>query len=154
MEIIVNNLCNVDVEDEYGDTYLYEAVAHDNVNLVMDLLEKNANPAYKCHNGLTPLHIACEYGNEEISKLLVNKLTTQDLNQILNNNKSSLLHSAAIGIRDKNVKCWKVLEWLIKEKEMNPFLENDRQQTARDILACKHVLDIYDDLLESIGCYT
>ena len=50
------------------------------------------------------------------------------MNQILNNNKSSLLHSAAIGIRDGNVKGWTVLEWLIKEKEMNPFLENDRQQ--------------------------
>ena len=155
LKILINKN-NVDSTDEYGDTLLYEAVYYNNIDIIKLLLERGANPLFKCRAGNTPLHLAVEYANKKVLDELISNISLEyDLNQVLNNYKSSLIHSAAWGIREGRNNGWDIIEWLIKDKNMDPFLENDRNKTARDIL---DILDgsyaaKYDKLLQSLGCY-
>jgi ankyrin repeat protein len=147
-------MVDINIKDEYDRTFLYKATLDDNKELAQVLLENKANPNLPCRSGLTALHVAAENGNIDILKLLIK----YDGNiKVVNENNSSLIHSAAIGIKDGRDN-WGVIKWLLEQKEqqISPFGENDRNQTPRDIL--EHYdysyAEKYDDILEALGCYS
>ena len=142
---------NVNEKDERDNTVLYYAVMFNQLETARLLLNLKADPLIKCRNGLTALHSAAENGNEKILKLLTKDFDDGfDFDTIVNNNQSSLIHSAAYGIIQGNHNCWNVIRWLIN-RDANPFLENDLKRTPRNILS--EYTDLYDDILESLGCY-
>jgi len=131
----INSGVNVNVTNEFKLTPLYNAVLKDQAKPVEILLKNGADPAILCRSGLTGLHIASENGNVEILGMLARRLHESNASiNLVNDNKSSLIHSTVIGIKAGNNKCWATLEFLLKSKEVDPFLENDRRQTPRDIL--------------------
>ena len=132
---------------------MYKAVLHDDIPMVKILLEHEADPNLQCRAGLTALHVAAENGNKEILQMLVEKRGRID---VLNDHKSSLLHSAAIGIKDGKDN-FGVIKWILNHKDIaNPFLENEVGQTPRDILERYDYsyVEKYDDMLELLGYYT
>lgn len=64
---------NVNAVNSQGATALHSAVAHNAVHLYYLLLQYNAATNVRDAHGRTPLHIACETGNEEIVTNLVQK---------------------------------------------------------------------------------
>jgi hypothetical protein len=151
VEQLIKSGVSVNIQDEYNSTPLYKAVLYNHIELAKVLLDHYANPNMPCRAGLTALHIAAENGNKEILELLVQKNGNIDS---VNVDGSSIMHSAAIGIKDGKDN-WGIIEWLVNQGA-NPFIENDRHQNPRDILN-KHdwsYAEKYDDLLEMLGCYT
>ncbi len=161
-----------------GQTNLHLAIDHGCINDIKLLLELKADPLIKDSFSHTSLFKASMRGKDQVLRLLVDEVTrrveymeqdiavTLDLNTILTSNKDSLIHGAILGINfhheinshdeinshNEINSYWSIIEYLIDQKEMNPFLENDLHFAARDILNDVYV-DQYDDLLEKLGCY-
>ena len=145
------NIDNVNDKDKYGDTPLVTATRYGLLDTINNLLILNADPTIKCSDGKTSLHYASFGGNLNILKILIKHFIIQDINDIKTNDLETLMHSAAYGIKHGNNGCWEIFEYLISENDMNPFTENNKKKTPRDILT--EYVDQYDDLLEKLGCY-
>jgi ankyrin repeat protein len=148
---------NVDNQDEQKNTILYNAVKNgSSQDTIRALLEHKADPSINCDIGLTPIHAAIEFRNIDIVKILVNILPSLNVNRLLTENQSSVLHSAAIGIKNGNIAAWDSIEFLIKEKNMSPFIENVNKQSARDILCNINQVCArrYDDIIDKNYCRT
>jgi ankyrin repeat protein len=99
--------------------------------------------------------IATENGNKDILDLLVSKINSVNI-AIDPLYKNSLIYHAVFGVIDGNKSCWKIIEWLLEAKDINPFIENDKGQTPRDILENFDwsYAEAYDDILETLGYYS
>ncbi|XP_075406952.1 transient receptor potential cation channel subfamily A member 1 [Tenrec ecaudatus] len=73
MEMILNDSCceEVNVMDNYGNTPLYWAANKNQIRSVQFLLSRGANPNLRNYNMMAPLHIAVQYGYNELVKVLV-----------------------------------------------------------------------------------
>jgi len=86
--------------DVSGKTPLYLAVEHSNVAIVKKLLAHNSKPKYvgqKASDGCSAIQIAAKQGNEEIAKLLAEKINSNDLNEQAGKSEWTALHFAADG---------------------------------------------------------
>ena len=74
--IAVNELLKFDVlvdqQDYLGNTALYYAVEMNNIPVIKNLVNKNANPNIKNNEGRSPLDLAHENGNKTVLNLLTN----------------------------------------------------------------------------------
>ena len=146
-----------------GHTILHQAIDHGSIHDIELLLELRGDPLIKDSLSQTSLFRASIRGNDQVLRLLVDEVeylekdkgVRIDLNTILTSNKDSLIHAAILGLNFHHGinSYWSIIEWLIGQKEMNPFLENDFHLAPRDILYDVYV-DQYDDLLEKLGCYS
>ena len=80
------------------------AVLYNHYEIIQLLLSYEANPNTFDFVGLTALHLAAEKGDIEILKLLLDKGGKVDI--LSNKTGNSLIHSAAIGIKEGNNECW------------------------------------------------
>lgn len=58
---------------EFGRTLLHQATSQGDKEMVVQLLERGANPNLKDHNGWTPLHIATDQGRWDVAEELLSK---------------------------------------------------------------------------------
>lgn len=146
--------CEINAKDEDGNTKLYYATLLERRDEVKILLEMKADPLIRCSDLSTSLHSACVNGDLSMLKLLTENLKNFDYDVIVNNSNNSLFHSVCYGIKNGNYKGFEIVDWLLKQ-DANPFIENNRKQTARDILSNFdwYFAEKYDDILEENGCY-
>ncbi len=147
-----------------GETILHQAIDHGSILVIRSLLELKADPLMEDPDPRSKdsfsnisLFRAIMRGKVDAISLLIQhmencKNVKLDLNTILRSNKDTLIHGAIHGINQGNNECWLIIERLIAENKMNPFIENDLHLAPRDILNDMYV-DQYDDLLEKLGCY-
>ena len=84
---------NIDVQNEGGKTALHQATEDNNVGVVEQLLEAEADPSLPDSDENTPLHTAVMHDNESIVELLLEHGGVDvDCN---NNEEKTLLHFAA-----------------------------------------------------------
>lgn len=62
---------SVDVKDGIGETALFAAVSHDQIDATALLLEFNADANIHCTNSWTPLHLVARSGNTALASLLL-----------------------------------------------------------------------------------
>jgi ankyrin repeat protein len=143
------------VDSSIKDIALHSAVIKNHYEIAKLLLSHKANANSFCDNGLTPLHIAAEYGNIDMLKLLIKG--GGKVNILSKNTEISLLHSCAIGIKHGNMKCYDTIEWLLINYEdiLDPFLKCGYGDEPRDILDKYDwsFAELYDDILEKLGYY-
>ena len=60
--------CKVDAKNFKGDPALHTMIGHGRLDCVMSLISYGANINLKDADGNTPIHIACEVGNESIGE--------------------------------------------------------------------------------------
>jgi tetratricopeptide (TPR) repeat protein len=151
VKLLLENKATANCKDSSDISPLQLAVSYGQTEIVEILLNHGANPNMVGRSGLTALHIAAENGNVNILKLLVDK---QGNVHCENDYKSSVMHSAVIGIIGGK-DTWDVITWLL-EHNVDPFVANYRQQTPRDILENYDwsYAEKYDDMLELLGYYT
>jgi ankyrin repeat protein len=121
-------------------TILYHA-SHDNkIEIVKLLLEyKNVNIDVRDSIGVTPLRIACVYGNSEIVKMLMDAGADPNVS---NKNTTPLIRS----IEEKNKNCTKILL-------SYPNIKIDLQDKCGNTALIHAVQKNYDDLVEKIIQY-
>ena len=144
-----------------GFSILQLAMDHGSDDEIKYLLELKADPLIHPSKGTisdSPLFRACHMGKIESMSQMIKFMEKEkdqvfDPNTCLTSNKDSLIHLAILGINQGKDGCQRVIEWLIREKDMNPFLENDFHLTPRDLITDDLNVDLYDDLLEKLGCY-
>ncbi len=61
----INNVGNVDIEDDDGNTLLMHAVANKHQSMITMLLSDGANPNFKNKLGFTPMHLAASNGDNK-----------------------------------------------------------------------------------------
>lgn len=61
----INNVGNVDIEDDDGNTLLMHAVANKHQSMIAMLLAEGANPNFKNKLGFTPMHLAASNGDNK-----------------------------------------------------------------------------------------
>ncbi|MBR1429022.1 MAG: ankyrin repeat domain-containing protein [Rickettsiales bacterium] len=61
----INNVGNVDIEDDDGNTLLMHAVANKHQSMITMLLSEGANPNFKNKLGFTPMHLAASNGDNK-----------------------------------------------------------------------------------------
>lgn len=61
----INNVGNVDIEDDDGNTLLMHAVANRHQSMITMLLAEGANPNFKNKLGFTPMHLAASNGDNK-----------------------------------------------------------------------------------------
>ena len=67
----INNVGNVDIEDDEGNTLLMHAVANKHQSMVTMLLAEGANPNFKNKLGFTPIHLAASNGDNTAIHYLI-----------------------------------------------------------------------------------
>lgn len=157
VEILLSNGAEIDCQDYNLFFPLQLSVLYGNREVVQYLLERGADSNIKGLNGLTVLHIASENGSLDILNMLLKFGQKLD---VVTDNKDTLLHSAVQGFVSGNTECWRVIEWLLAESKKNdfnpdPFMQNAREKTPRDILEdydCSYAYK-YEDILGGYGYY-
>ena len=155
---IVELLLDYGADIDYNNGFynpLSDAVLYNHNDIVELLLSYGANTEIVDDVfGSTPLYLSVQNGNMEMVKLLL--LNGAKVNT-LTNNGSSILHSAAFGIKQCNNKCYCLIEWLLTnyEDDLDPFLKNKNGIEPRDILNSIDwsYAELYDDILEKLGYY-
>ena len=115
------------------NTELYHALrGNESESGVQFLLDIKADPNARCRNGLTPMHMAAQSSTRSILELLLSHGGDVHL---CNDNQSSLLHSAAIRIKngDERTSSWEMIQFLIRQG-VDPLARNSSGQTPRDIV--------------------
>lgn len=67
----INNVGNVDIEDDDGNTLLMHAVANKHQSMIAMLLSEGANPNFKNKLGFTPMHLAASNGDNKAIHYLI-----------------------------------------------------------------------------------
>jgi ankyrin repeat protein len=109
--------------DLCGRTPLHFACKHSKLELVKYLmcLPHVINDCPESQNGSTPLHLAAEFGTEDIVRFMIDE---QKLDKNCKNRKgNTLIHQAAYGGK------LGILKYLINEKDSNPEAEGWRKRT-------------------------
>ncbi len=151
VEHLLKNGADVNLKDDSDITALQLAVLDNHKDVVAVLLKNNADPNVKGYSGLTALHIAAENGNIEILTQLIESGGNA---KAVNDHKSSVMHSVAVGIIEGKDKCWELIK-VLYEKQVDPLAENDMGKSARDLLEEYDLeyADTYDDKLVVLGYY-
>ena len=84
--------CDTNIADSNGSTLLHYACKAGNVSLVRTLIEHKADITAKNNQGNMPVHIAANYGREEITVALITEFCCDP--NIANSNDWTLLHYA------------------------------------------------------------
>lgn len=151
---LISNEADVNCKDGLNMSPLHLAVSKNQRDNVSTLLESEADPNSSGFVGNTPLYIASQKGDLEILKLLVEKNGKIDQ---CNDNNSTLLHSATIGISKGN-DSWAIVEYLLTLYKTNnqldyPFEKNKLDKDSVDIL-CDYDLTTaqeYASMLKGLG---
>jgi ankyrin repeat protein len=155
--------CDINAQDKYNDTPLYDAIYHFNLNkggdisvLMYLLTQTNIDVNTKGQYGFTLFHAACYHTNNlplEIFKLLIETLGC-DVNA-QDNHKNTPLHHAFRSF-DPNEGCnIAVLMYLLNQKGVNVNIKGYIGETLLH-LACGNIshlpLDVFKLLIETMGC--
>lgn len=71
-------------DDEFGATPLHGAIAHDNEEMALLLLENGADASIQDNEGLTALHYAAEHNMIHVAKIIL-KNTPKTINMVSKN---------------------------------------------------------------------
>jgi ankyrin repeat protein len=109
IKLLINSDVDINTPNENGITALHIAVANGREDIVKLLLQHNANVNAKNNNGLTPLYVADNAGRSKVKEILLNngaevdpakpltnKISPEELNNILSNTSSKTLNLSAI----------------------------------------------------------
>lgn len=91
-EFLINHVNNIDYVSKQGTALSALCINYDK-NLVLKILQKNANPNIKDENGITPLIWAVKMGNQELVAILLKYKA--DKNIIDNYGKSAFEYAIA-----------------------------------------------------------
>jgi hypothetical protein len=134
-EILIATGLNVDSKDTHNVTPLQLSTLGRFLELSELLLLKGADPNSHDFTGVSPMHIAVGAGN----KAMLNLLLKHEGNlQIKTKDGATLLHSAALGIKESSdSQCWEIMKWLLTQN-----LDHEAQvggATTCDILKMANV---------------
>lgn len=93
---ILQKISSVNVQDQNGNTLLHYAVATNNVNAMLSLLNYDINYDIKNDIGYTPLHYACYNGGVQIAFTLI-KGSGTDVNESDNEGNTPIMLAALSG---------------------------------------------------------
>lgn len=99
LQTMANDISDVDIVDESGNTALFYATMNNHRNVIEYLLEKGANPNY-VNNEMTPLFIAVEKNLPKIVELF--KTYKGDINLLNENHETKLMSVLKELSREKN----------------------------------------------------
>ena len=90
---LLDNSADINLKNKDGNTPLHLAARDDNIRmcrLLMKYPKLNLNLIATNKLGKTPLHLACAHEKSEVAKFLVNILTTEQMNLVDNQGRTSL----------------------------------------------------------------
>ena len=152
-ELLQDQAVEVDARDHNTFTPLHIAAGQNHWDIVIKLLQHDADPNAQDDEGYTPLHLAGQGNNLKILKCLVkNKYGSKkgDIN-MTNNYGWSVLHSAASGIVNEKEN-WDIIEWLL-ERGADTEVKSGNGFSVRDIFFDKDwsYAENYDKLVEKFA---
>lgn len=95
-----NNILDINQTTDSGTTALFLACEQDQPALVRRLLLHGADPNLCPNDGASPLYIACQYGHEEVVKLLLEDKRVNVNKRTAAHNATALLIASQKGLRD------------------------------------------------------
>ncbi len=127
-----------------GDTLLIKAIACGSTDLVDELLMAGANPDIANKLGVTPLQVACLFGNLEIVK----RLTEANANvNAVDSTKCTALHGAALRLAhfdtDEEIESAKAIIAYLIEMGADINAQNDDGQTPADMVEEQEYKDLF-----------
>lgn len=145
---------DINRQDEYGLTKLYRAARHGDLETVLHLLKKDADPNIVTGCGLSALHIAAYWGETEIVKALLDAGADPNID---NGKGWTPLHSASLnaGLEGRRA----VIKLLIDHKA-DPKRKDINGWTPSDFVAlwedpdCERLQDIHKHLNQDRDEYT
>ncbi len=96
----INNVGNVDIEDDDGNTLLMHAVANRHQSMITMLLAEGANPNFKNKLGFTPMHLAASNGDNKAMHYLT--MAGGDPNLRDNDGNTPFMYSALMCSKETN----------------------------------------------------
>ena len=96
----VNQVGNVDIEDDEGNTLLMHAVANKHQSMITMLLSEGANPNFKNKLGFTPMHLAASNGDNSAIYYLI--MSGGDPNLRDNDGNTPFMYCAMMCNKDTN----------------------------------------------------
>ena len=150
-ELLQDQAVEVDARDHNTFTPLHIAAGQNHWDIVIKLLQHDADPNAQDDEGSTPMHLAAQGNNLKILKCLVkNKYGAKkgDID-IVNDYDRSILHSAASGLANGREN-WEILEWLLKR--VNPDFREETKSEIKNILWKRgsSYADNYEKLLAEV----
>ena len=134
--------CDVNEQDEAGNTPLHIACQHHNTDKIIFLVEKKCNLNVVNYKGESPLHLACQHHDLRIVQLVS---VGCDVNR-QDNTGNTPLHIAC-----KEGKA-EIIKYLVGERKCNVDVANSDGEIPLHLSCKKTQLSIDDIKLVSVGC--
>lgn len=126
----------VNVRDIANRTPLHQAVLKQDECMILLLLEYGADLTYVSKLGKTPLHTACEIGNVEIVKLIVESEQIKNNKAIINAQDSYKLTPILYALMYGNIEVFKFLFKYVDHKDLIWIFKHDKTKSYRALKMC------------------
>ena len=134
--------CDVNEQDEAGNTPLHIACQHHNTDKIIFLVEKKCNLNVVNYKGESPLHLACQHHDLHIVQLVS---VGCDVNR-QDSTGNTPLHIACKEGKSE------IIKYLVGERKCNVDVVNSDGEMPLHLLCKKCQLSIDDIRLVSVGC--
>lgn len=135
-----HNRVDINMSNCLGLSPLHAAAFHNNIEIIEQLLQHNADPTVKSRSGQTPLHLACLASKYRSVEKLLEYASTKILNE-----KDSLGNTALhIAVENNNLKLVEILLQYNPNKNLKN-LKSDRPIDIADQLMLLTISDILKD---------
>ena len=138
----INNVGNVDIEDDEGNTLLMHAVANKHQSLITMLLSEGANPNFKNKLGFTPMHLAASNGDNTAIHYLI--MSGGDPNLRDNDGNTPFMYAAMMCNKETNKLMVdmggdvSMVNKLNKNKNILDYAYNNRDRSVQGFLMEKY----------------
>ena len=138
----INNVGNVDIEDDDGNTLLMHAVANKHQSMVTMLLSEGANPNFKNKLGFTPMHLAASNGDNTAIHYLI--MAGGDPNLRDNDGNTPFMYAAMMCNKETNKLMVdmggdvSMVNKLNKNKNILDYAYNNRDRSVQGFLMEKY----------------